>query len=88
MIAESPTWMKMRSDWSRSARTPPSTLARSTSCSISGEMLRIGLGGVARIAIVHSTGLDKPELSAEDIAENIDAVMDLTGAQVALAVPV
>ncbi|BBZ67443.1 short-chain dehydrogenase [Mycolicibacterium insubricum] len=58
------------------------------SCSISGEMLRIGLGGVARIAIVHSTGLDKPDLSAEDIAENIDAVMDLTGAQVALAVPV
>lgn len=58
------------------------------SCSISGEMLRIGLGGVARIAIMHSAGLDKTGLCAEDIAENIDTVMDLTGAQVALAVPV
>jgi len=37
---------------------------------------------------VHSGGLDKPGLTAEDIAENLDTIMDLSAPQVALAVPV
>lgn len=58
------------------------------SCAISGEMLRIGLGGVARIAVVHSRGLDRTPLTAEDIAENMSAILDLSAPQVALAIPV
>ena len=56
------------------------------SCALNGEVIRIGLGTVARIAVVHSQGLSKQDLTAEDIAANIDSIMDLTDAQVAEAV--
>jgi hypothetical protein len=48
----------------------------------------VGLGSVARIAVVHSQGIAKSELTAEDIAENIDSIMDLTDPTVAQAVKV
>jgi hypothetical protein len=58
------------------------------SCPLNGEVLRVGLGSVARIAVVHSQGIAKSELTAEDIAENIDSIMDLTDPTVAQAVKV
>jgi NAD(P)-dependent dehydrogenase (short-subunit alcohol dehydrogenase family) len=51
------------------------------SCRISGEVLQIGMGGVARIAVLRTEGVTKTSLTAEDIAENLDTVMSLTNAQ-------
>ena len=40
------------------------------------------MGGVSRIAVVlRRQGIFKSELTAEDIAENLDRVVDLTDAQ-------
>lgn len=50
------------------------------SCPINGEVLQIGMGGVSRIAVVHTPGIAKSPLTAEDIAENLDAIMDCDGA--------
>ncbi|MDH6242761.1 SDR family NAD(P)-dependent oxidoreductase [Mycobacterium sp. OTB74] len=47
------------------------------SCAVNGEILRTGMGSVARIALVQSQGLVKESLTAEDIADNIGMVMDL-----------
>jgi hypothetical protein len=40
------------------------------------------MGGVARIAVVQTQLFAQVRLTAEDIAENLSAVMDLTHAQV------
>jgi len=50
------------------------------SCELTGEVLQIGMGGVARIAVVAAAGINRPALTPEDIAENLPAVMDITGA--------
>lgn len=50
------------------------------SCALTGEILQIGMGGVARIAIVTAAGINRSTLTPEDIAENLPAVMDITGA--------
>jgi hypothetical protein len=50
------------------------------SCAVNGEILRTGMGSVARIALVQSQGLVKESLTAEDVADNIAMVMDLSGA--------
>jgi NAD(P)-dependent dehydrogenase (short-subunit alcohol dehydrogenase family) len=52
------------------------------SCALSGEVLQVGMGGVARLAVVHTVGIAKPALAAEDIAENIATVLDVTDARV------
>jgi hypothetical protein len=49
--------------------------ARST-----GEVLQVGLGGVARIAVVQSDGIWKDQLTIEDIAENLATIVDIDGA--------
>ena len=46
------------------------------SCPLNGEILQVGMGGVSRIAVVHTPGIAKSPLTAEDIAENLDRVMD------------
>jgi len=43
--------------------------------------LLVGMGGVSRLAVLRSAGIFKSELTAEDIAENLDRVLDLTDAQ-------
>lgn len=53
------------------------------SCSLDGEVLQIGMGGVTRLAMVMSRGITKAPLTAEDIADNIDAILDLTDSAVA-----
>jgi NAD(P)-dependent dehydrogenase (short-subunit alcohol dehydrogenase family) len=50
------------------------------SCPLNGEVLQIGMGSVARLALVMSQGITKEGLTVDDIAENIDTIMDLTAA--------
>jgi NAD(P)-dependent dehydrogenase (short-subunit alcohol dehydrogenase family) len=52
------------------------------SCPLNGEVLQVGMGGVARIAVVRSQGIFKAGLTAEDIAENLNQIMDLNDAYV------
>ncbi|HEU4362598.1 MAG TPA: SDR family NAD(P)-dependent oxidoreductase [Mycobacterium sp.] len=51
-------------------------------CPLNGEVLQIGMGGVARIAVVRTAGIVKTPLTAETIAENLDAIMNISQAQV------
>lgn len=51
-------------------------------CRLTGEVLQVGMGGVARMAFVTSRGLQQPGLTAEDIAENIGTILDIDGAKV------
>ncbi|OBK86879.1 SDR family NAD(P)-dependent oxidoreductase [Mycolicibacter sinensis] len=51
-------------------------------CPLNGEVLQIGMGGVARIAVVRSVGITKSPLTAEDIAANLEEIMNLSDAQV------
>jgi hypothetical protein len=48
-----------------------------------GSVIVVGMGGVARLAVVHTQGITKPSLTAEDIAENIGSILDVTGARIA-----
>ena len=50
------------------------------SCSLNGEVIRVGMGGAARLAVVHTQGLAKDPITPEDIAENLNAILDVTGA--------
>jgi NAD(P)-dependent dehydrogenase (short-subunit alcohol dehydrogenase family) len=56
------------------------------SCRLNGEVLQVGMGGVARLAVVRTQGLTKPGMTPEDIADNIDAILDTTDAQVTASV--
>lgn len=51
-------------------------------CPLNGEVLQAGMGGVSRIAVVRTAGIVRTPLTAEDIAENLEAIMDISGAQV------
>lgn len=52
------------------------------SCALTGEVLQVGMGGVARLAVVHGEGINKSPLGAEDIADNLDTIMDVRTARV------
>jgi NAD(P)-dependent dehydrogenase (short-subunit alcohol dehydrogenase family) len=52
------------------------------SCPLNGEVLVAGMGGVARIAVVCSEGIVKPAVTVEDIAENLEKIMDTRDARV------
>lgn len=66
---------------------PAAAFLAHESCRLTGEVLQIGMGGVARIAILHTQGLTKTPLTAEDIAENLDTIMNLTDARVTETTP-
>jgi NAD(P)-dependent dehydrogenase (short-subunit alcohol dehydrogenase family) len=57
------------------------------SCSLNGELLQVGLGGVARLAVVQSQGIWRESLTAEDISNNLDAIVDLGAAHEIRAIP-
>jgi NAD(P)-dependent dehydrogenase (short-subunit alcohol dehydrogenase family) len=61
---------------------PAAVFLAHESCPLSGEVLQVGMGGVARLAVVHAEGINKQPLTAEDIADNLDTVMDVTDARV------
>jgi NAD(P)-dependent dehydrogenase (short-subunit alcohol dehydrogenase family) len=51
------------------------------SCTLNGEILEVGSGRVARLAVVLAQGITRDHLTAEDIAANLDSIMDLTDAR-------
>jgi len=61
---------------------PAAAFLAHESCPISGEVLQVGMGGIARIAVIHTQGIAKESLTAEDIADNLDAILDVTDARV------
>jgi hypothetical protein len=61
---------------------PAAAFLAHESCPLSGEVLQIGMGNVARIAVVRGHGISKDPLTAEDIADNLDSILDLTNADV------
>ncbi len=61
---------------------PAAAFLAHESCALNGEVLQVGMGGVARIAVVRAQGISKQPLTAEDIAENLDQIMDLSDAYV------
>jgi NAD(P)-dependent dehydrogenase (short-subunit alcohol dehydrogenase family) len=67
--------------------SPAAVFLAHESCPLNGEMLRAGMGSVARLAIIHTVGLTKDGITAEDIAENLDAILDVTGATVTSSTP-
>lgn len=61
---------------------PAAAFLAHESCPLNGEVLNIGMGGVSSLAVVQTQGLWKSPLTAEDIAQNLDTIMDTTGARV------
>jgi len=61
---------------------PAAAFLAHESCPLNGEVLQIGMGSVARIAAVRAQGISKDQLTTEDIAENVESILDLTDAQV------
>jgi NAD(P)-dependent dehydrogenase (short-subunit alcohol dehydrogenase family) len=61
---------------------PAAAFLAHESCPLNGEVLQIGMGGVARLAVVRAQGIAKDPLTAEDIADNVASILDLTDAQV------
>jgi NAD(P)-dependent dehydrogenase (short-subunit alcohol dehydrogenase family) len=56
---------------------PAAAFLAHESCPLNGEVLQVGMGGVARIAVVRAPGLSKAPLTPEDIVQNLDTVLDL-----------
>lgn len=61
---------------------PAAVFLAHESCPITGEVLQVGMGGVARLAVVHTQGINKQPLTAEDIADNLDTIMNVADARV------
>jgi NAD(P)-dependent dehydrogenase (short-subunit alcohol dehydrogenase family) len=61
---------------------PAAALLAHESCALNGEILQVGMGGVARLAVVHTEGFSKDSLTPEDVAENLDLILDVTDARV------
>jgi NAD(P)-dependent dehydrogenase (short-subunit alcohol dehydrogenase family) len=57
------------------------------SCELTGEIIRIGMAGATRIAVVQSAGITKADLTPEDIAENLATVLDISGAEAVSSAP-
>jgi hypothetical protein len=61
---------------------PAAAFLAHESCPLNGEVLRVGMSSVARLAVVHTQGITKDPITAEDIAEHLDAILDVTNAHV------
>jgi len=61
---------------------PAAAFLAHESCPLNGEVLRVGMGSVARLAVVHTQGITKDPITAEDIAEHLEAILDVTEAHV------
>jgi hypothetical protein len=61
--------------------SPAAVFLAHESCTLDGEVLVAGGGQVMRIAVVQNEGFTKETVTAEDIAANLDAVMDLSDAK-------
>jgi NAD(P)-dependent dehydrogenase (short-subunit alcohol dehydrogenase family) len=54
------------------------------SCPLNGEVLRTGMGSIGRLAVVHTQGIAGDPLTVEDIADQLDTVLDVTDATIVL----
>jgi hypothetical protein len=63
--------------------SPTAAFLAHESCPINGEVLISGGGQVIRLVPVRTTGITREELTIEDVAQGLDAIMDPTGAKVA-----
>lgn len=61
---------------------PAAAFLAHESCPFSGEILCVTPGRVARFAVVLTQGLAKDAITVEDIADNIDLIMDATDAPI------
>jgi hypothetical protein len=61
---------------------PAAAFLAHESCPLNGEVLRVGMSSVARLAVVHTQGITKDPITAEDIGEHLDAILDVTNAHV------
>ena len=55
---------------------PAAAFLAHESCPLNGEVLQIGMGSVSRLAMVHTRGITKSPLTAEDVALNLEAITD------------
>jgi NAD(P)-dependent dehydrogenase (short-subunit alcohol dehydrogenase family) len=60
--------------------SPAAVYLAHESCTLVGELLVAGGGQVMRLALVESVGITNEKLTAEDVAEQIDQILDITGA--------
>lgn len=56
---------------------PAAAFLAHEACPLNGEVLMTGMGGVARLAVVRTQGITKSPLSVEDIADNLDQIMNV-----------
>ena len=61
---------------------PAAAFLAHESCALNGEVLQAGMGGVSRIAVVVGQGIWRSPMTAEDIADNIDTIMNVDDAGV------
>jgi NAD(P)-dependent dehydrogenase (short-subunit alcohol dehydrogenase family) len=57
------------------------------SCALNGEILQVGMGGAARIAVIQTPGITTPSLTPEDIADSLETVMNPSDAQIVGTTP-
>jgi NAD(P)-dependent dehydrogenase (short-subunit alcohol dehydrogenase family) len=50
-------------------------------CTLNGEVIQVGMGGSARLGVLHAAGLTKDPMTPEDVAEHLDTILDLEGAR-------
>jgi NAD(P)-dependent dehydrogenase (short-subunit alcohol dehydrogenase family) len=63
--------------------SPAAVYLAHESCELNGEVLIAGGGQVMRLCPTVTTGITRESLTVEDVAGNIDAILDTTGARVA-----
>jgi NAD(P)-dependent dehydrogenase (short-subunit alcohol dehydrogenase family) len=56
--------------------SPAAVYLAHESCELNGEIIVAGLGGVNSIFTTYNTGIQKPDLTLEDVAENIATITD------------
>jgi NAD(P)-dependent dehydrogenase (short-subunit alcohol dehydrogenase family) len=76
MFTESDTMEKFRPE----LVSPAAVFLAHESCPLNGEVLVSGGGQVMRMVIVENEGITKDDLTPEDVAANVDRLMDLSDA--------
>lgn len=61
---------------------PAAAFLAHPSCPLNGEVLLTGMGAVSRLAVVRTQGIWKQSLTAEDVAESLDQIMNVDDAYV------
>jgi hypothetical protein len=76
MFTESDTMEKFRPE----LVSPAAVFLAHESCRLNGEILVSGGGQVMRMVIMQNAGITKDDLTPEDVADNLDRLMDLSDA--------